>query len=318
MTGGRAGIRVLLAVYCRRRRHCITEVAVSPPSLCHCSRCCRRRRRRRRRRPVGDKNHGEAISERGSRSETILSAVGRSLLYRLQTYRAVSKSESKSRSKSPSARAPPPCSAPLPLRKEVEGCVIWCVAQPCIACRGGLLLRWMLTMVCLLCRVVCPGPLYQSYRCGPHPAPGRWTPRSTHPCGSGMGSACGTLGGPRSVTHDTPKSYRYGDRLSFVRFVVRPLTASAVCVCGESSSDLCPGGDPACLRESGARGGRWDPQGCGPSRGADTAFLVLGRINADTVIDTHLAGLMFLAWRCLYADITRARIEKENPDMGAV
>ena len=142
VTGGRAGIRVLLAVYCRRRRHCITEVAVSPPSLCHCSRCCRRRRRRRRRRPVGDKNHGEAISERGSRSETILSAVGRSLLYRLQTYRAVSKSESKSRSKSPSARAPPPCSAPLPLRKEVEGCVIcvgvWRSRARCIRpCRGA-------------------------------------------------------------------------------------------------------------------------------------------------------------------------------------
>ena len=26
---------------------------------------------------------------------------------------------------------------------------------------------------------------------------------------------------------------------------------------------------------------------------------------------------MFLAWRCLYAEITRARIEKETPDMGA-
>jgi hypothetical protein len=49
----------------------------------------------------------------------------------------------------------------------------------------------------------------------------------------------------------------------------------------------------------------------------DTAFLVLGRINADSVIDTHLAGVMFLAWRCLYAEITRARIDKENPDMGA-
>ena len=26
---------------------------------------------------------------------------------------------------------------------------------------------------------------------------------------------------------------------------------------------------------------------------------------------------MFLAWRCLYAEITRARIYMENPDMGA-
>ena len=37
----------------------------------------------------------------------------------------------------------------------------------------------------------------------------------------------------------------------------------------------------------------------------------------DSVIDTHLAGVMFLAWRCLYAEFTRARIDKENPDMGA-
>ena len=26
---------------------------------------------------------------------------------------------------------------------------------------------------------------------------------------------------------------------------------------------------------------------------------------------------MFLAWRCLYAEFTRARIDKGNPDMGA-
>ena len=45
------------------------------------------------------------------------------------------------------------------------------------------------------------------------------------------------------------------------------------------------------------------------------ALLVLGRINANTVVDTQLSGIMFLAWRCLYAEITRARIEKENPDM---
>ena len=49
----------------------------------------------------------------------------------------------------------------------------------------------------------------------------------------------------------------------------------------------------------------------------DTAFLVLGRINADSVIDTHLTGVMLLAWRCLYAEITRVRIYKENPDIGA-
>ena len=57
-------------------------------------------------------------------------------------------------------RAPPPCSAPLPLRKEVEGCVVWCVAQPCIACRRGLLRRWTLeACLCFLCREVCLGSL---------------------------------------------------------------------------------------------------------------------------------------------------------------
>ena len=35
-----------------------------------------------------------------------------------------------------------------------------------------------------------------------------------------------------------------------------------------------------------------------------------------SVIDSHLAGVMFLAWRCLYAEII-ARINKENSDMGA-
>ena len=48
-----------------------------------------------------------------------------------------------------------------------------------------------------------------------------------------------------------------------------------------------------------------------------TAFIVLGRITAKKVIDKHLAGIMFLAWRCLYAEITRARIEHDNPDMQA-
>ena len=48
-----------------------------------------------------------------------------------------------------------------------------------------------------------------------------------------------------------------------------------------------------------------------------TAFIVLGRITAKKVIDKHLAGIMFLAWRCLYAEITRARIEHDNPDMKA-
>lgn len=47
------------------------------------------------------------------------------------------------------------------------------------------------------------------------------------------------------------------------------------------------------------------------------AFITLGLITMEEVIDKHLAGIMFLAWRCLYAEITRARIEHTNPDMQA-
>ena len=47
----------------------------------------------------------------------------------------------------------------------------------------------------------------------------------------------------------------------------------------------------------------------------EVAFLILGRLDAETVIDAQLSGIMFLAWRCLYAEITKARIEKANPDM---
>ena len=31
-----------------------------------------------------------------------------------------------------------------------------------------------------------------------------------------------------------------------------------------------------------------------------------GRIDNDKVIDKYMAGVMFLAWRCLYAELTRA------------
>ena len=46
-----------------------------------------------------------------------------------------------------------------------------------------------------------------------------------------------------------------------------------------------------------------------------SAFIALGRIDSTTVVDKHLAGIMFLAWRCLlYAEITRARIDQKTLD----
>ena len=48
-----------------------------------------------------------------------------------------------------------------------------------------------------------------------------------------------------------------------------------------------------------------------------SAFITLGRIDKDTVIDKYMAGVMFLAWRCLYAELTRARIDKGSPDLQA-
>ena len=42
-----------------------------------------------------------------------------------------------------------------------------------------------------------------------------------------------------------------------------------------------------------------------------SAFITLGRVDKDTVIDKHMVGVMFLACRCLYAELTR-----ESTDTG--
>ena len=41
-----------------------------------------------------------------------------------------------------------------------------------------------------------------------------------------------------------------------------------------------------------------------------SAFITLSRIDNDTVIDNYMAGVIFLARICLYAELTRARIDK--------
>ena len=42
------------------------------------------------------------------------------------------------------------------------------------------------------------------------------------------------------------------------------------------------------------------------------SFIALGRINKEEVICNELAGIMSIAWRCLYAAITESRKE-DNP-----
>ena len=42
------------------------------------------------------------------------------------------------------------------------------------------------------------------------------------------------------------------------------------------------------------------------------SFLILGRVESDKYIDSKFSGVMFLAWRCIYAEIQKAR-EEETP-----
>jgi hypothetical protein len=44
--------------------------------------------------------------------------------------------------------------------------------------------------------------------------------------------------------------------------------------------------------------------------GADTTMVITFRVSDTEVVDTEQADLIFLAWRCLYAELVHARIEK--------
>lgn len=43
------------------------------------------------------------------------------------------------------------------------------------------------------------------------------------------------------------------------------------------------------------------------------AFLALGYIDEDTAMCEEQAGIMFIAWRCLYAEIVGARMDERRP-----
>ena len=45
------------------------------------------------------------------------------------------------------------------------------------------------------------------------------------------------------------------------------------------------------------------------------SFLLLGRISSGKVISKIFSGSLFLAWRCLYAEMVQGKIENIFPDM---
>ena len=47
--------------------------------------------------------------------------------------------------------------------------------------------------------------------------------------------------------------------------------------------------------------------GMQPARGA--AFWLVGRIGRNEYVDREMAGMIFIAWRCLYAEVVGARMD---------
>eukprot|EP00966_Prymnesium_polylepis_P132463 3062445-Prymnesium_polylepis.2 len=43
-----------------------------------------------------------------------------------------------------------------------------------------------------------------------------------------------------------------------------------------------------------------------------TAFVIAGRTGKGEIVDTEGAGIMFIAWRCLYAEVVGSRIENRR------
>jgi len=48
-----------------------------------------------------------------------------------------------------------------------------------------------------------------------------------------------------------------------------------------------------------------------------SAFLAVGRLTDVKTVDKNQAGILFLAWRCLYAELVRGRVENVAPDLNA-
>ena len=46
-----------------------------------------------------------------------------------------------------------------------------------------------------------------------------------------------------------------------------------------------------------------------------SAFLAVGRLTDVKTVDKNQAGILFLAWRCLYAELVRGRVDNVTPDL---
>ena len=46
-----------------------------------------------------------------------------------------------------------------------------------------------------------------------------------------------------------------------------------------------------------------------------SAFLAVGRLSDTQVVGKNHSGILFLAWRCLYAELVRGRVENVTPDL---
>ena len=47
----------------------------------------------------------------------------------------------------------------------------------------------------------------------------------------------------------------------------------------------------------------------------EAAFLTVGRLTDAKVVDKNQSGVLFLAWRCLYAELVRGRVENVAPNL---
>ena len=47
------------------------------------------------------------------------------------------------------------------------------------------------------------------------------------------------------------------------------------------------------------------------------AFLAVGRLSDTHAVGKNQSGILFIAWRCLYAELVRGRVENVQPDLKA-
>jgi len=53
----------------------------------------------------------------------------------------------------------------------------------------------------------------------------------------------------------------------------------------------------------------------GLEQSRNTSFVIAGKIQGRKYVGEESAGMMFLAWRCLYAEVVKARLEDKRLDL---